>query len=149
MAAFISMLYHGSHSNHLQIPIMSPIARSVYYFGFYLLLAGLALFFFPNQIIGMVGIAPTSEVWIHLVGALIFILGVFFTYTAKKDARPFFFISMFGRGIFTVAILSLVIFKSAPLGLLLFAFIDGIGLLWTLVAYKRSQILWTVPDSNR
>src|SRR5688572_4659281 len=117
---------------------MSPVAKSVFYFSFYLLLAGLALFFVPNQTITIVGMAPTSEVWVHLVGALTFILGVFFYYTARKNAEPFFFISMFGRGIFTLAILSLVVFRDAPTGLLLFAAIDVIGLLWTFTTYKKN-----------
>jgi hypothetical protein len=117
---------------------MSPVAQSVYYFSFYLLLAGLALFSFPNQVITVVGIAPTSEVWVHLVGALTFILGIFFSYMAKQNVRPFFFISMFGRGTFTVAILFLVLVRNAPLGLLLFAAVDVVGLLWTLIAYRKA-----------
>lgn len=117
--------------------IMSKVAKSVYYFSFYLLLAGTALFLIPNQIITLLGIELASEVWIHLVGALTFILGVFFFYMAKQDSRPFFFISMFGRGIFTFAIVLLVIFWNAPTPLLLFALVDVAGLLWTAFTFKR------------
>jgi hypothetical protein len=116
---------------------MTPVAHSIYYFSFYLLAAGLALFFFPNQVIALAGIEPTAEVWVHLVGALTFILGVFFCYAARKDDHAFFFISMFGRGIFTVAILFLVLVKDAPAGLLLFAAVDAAGLLWTLSAFRK------------
>jgi hypothetical protein len=63
---------------------MSSVAKSIYYFSVYLLLAGLALFFIPNQILALIGIAPTSEVWISLVGALTFIVGVFFHHMARR-----------------------------------------------------------------
>jgi predicted membrane channel-forming protein YqfA (hemolysin III family) len=116
---------------------MSNVAKSVYYFSFYLLLAGLGLFLFPNQIIALLGIPPTNEVWVHLVGALTFILGVFFYYMAKQDSRPFFFISMSGRGIFSLSIISLVLFYKAPAALLLFAAVDVCGLVWTAINYKK------------
>jgi hypothetical protein len=116
---------------------MSSTAKSVYYFGIYLLLAGLALFLLPNLVLGVLGIAGTTEIWIRLAGSLAFILGVFFIYMAGRDSRPFFYISMFGRGIFILSVLVLVAFYNAPPALLLFAGVDLLGLLWTLVAYRR------------
>lgn len=118
---------------------MSKVAQSVYYFAYYLLIAGFLLFFFPNQIIGIVSIAPTEEVWIHLVGALTFILGVFFMYMAKQNSREFAYISMYGRGTFILGIIVLIIFYGAPLALLLFALIDALGLIWTHWAYSRPE----------
>lgn len=115
---------------------MSSVAKSIHYFSFYLLAAGLALFLFPNAILPLLGFTKTVEVWPHLVGALTFILGVFFYYMAKKNVAPFFYISMFGRGTFILAILILVLFYHAPIALFLFAAVDLIGLLWTLVAYQ-------------
>lgn len=117
---------------------MTQIAKSIYVFGIYLLLAGLALFVAPNLVLGLLGIPGTTEIWIHLVGALTFILGVFFIYMARKEARAFFYISMFGRGIFIFAIVVLIYFYDAPVALLLFALADLIGLLWTLVAYRKN-----------
>ena len=116
---------------------MSSVSKSVYYFSFYLLAAGLVLFFFPNRLLALLGFAATTEIWIRLVGILTFILGVFFFYMAKQEARLFFYISMFGRGIFVIGILSLVLFYDAPSALLLFGIVDAAGLLWTLFAYRR------------
>jgi len=119
---------------------MSPVAKSVYYFSFYLLLAGLGLFFVPNQTIALLGIPETTEVWVHLVGVVTFILGVFFFYMARQNVRSFFYISMFGRGIFTLGILTLVLFYNAPISLLLFATVDTAGLLWTLFTYRANSV---------
>lgn len=116
---------------------MTPVAKSVYYFSWYLLAAGLALFLFPNLILSIVGIPATDEVWPRVVGALTFILGVFFCHMARKNIVPFFFISLFGRGIFIVAIIILILFYNAPVALLLFAAVDLIGLIWTLSTYRR------------
>jgi hypothetical protein len=117
---------------------MSRAAKSVYYFGFYLLAAGLVLFISPNTLIALLGLQPTQDFWVYLVGALTFILGVFFFYMARSEIRPFFYISMFGRGIFALAIISAIIFYDAPVNLLLFAAIDLIGLTWTLYAYRAN-----------
>lgn len=116
---------------------MSSVARSVYYFGAYLLIAGVSLFFFPNQTIGLIGIEPTFEVWIHLVGILTFILGVFFISMARQEIYPFFYVSLFGRAIFILGIFWVVLFYNAPEALLLFAMIDSLGLLWTGYTYKK------------
>jgi hypothetical protein len=118
---------------------MSSVAKSVYYFSFYLLIAGLSLFLFPNDTIGLLGFEATEEIWIHLVGALTFILGTFFFYMAKREVLPFFYISIFGRAIFVLAILLLVIFKNAPSALLLFAAVDLAGLLWTSLTFRGTQ----------
>jgi hypothetical protein len=119
---------------------MTSTAKSVYYFSFYLLAAGLALFLIPNMILPIMGIVPTGEAWIRLVGVLTFILGVFFNYMAKNNIEKFFFISMYGRGIFSLAIFALIFFYEAPLQLLLFAAADLAGLMWTLLAYSRRKV---------
>lgn len=116
---------------------MSSTAKSIWYFGIYLLLAGLALFAVPNRVLALLGMQGTTEPWIRLAGTLTFILGIFFMYTARKEVRPFFYISMFGRGIFVAAVLGLVASGKAPAPLMLFALADVLGLLWTFFAYRK------------
>jgi hypothetical protein len=116
---------------------MSSVAKSVYYFSFYLMVSGLALFFASDTILPLLGIPGTTDVWVNVAATLVFILGVFFFHMARKNSRDFFFISLFGRGIFTVSIASLVLFYNAPVPLLLFAAVDVIGFLWTLGVYRK------------
>ena len=47
---------------------MTPAAKSVYYFGFYLYLVGATLIFIPNFLLKTMGIPETNEVWIRVVG---------------------------------------------------------------------------------
>ena len=117
---------------------MSAVARSIYYFSFYLLIAGASLAIFPNIILSLLGIPPTSEIWIRLAGTLTFILGIFFNHMARHNIREFFFISLFGRGIFAVVVFALYVLLDVPTAILLFALVDIIGLFWTLIAYQRS-----------
>jgi hypothetical protein len=119
---------------------MSAAAKSVYYFGFYLLLAGLALFIAPNQILFLLKVPAATEIWIHLVGTLTFILGVFFLYMARQESRPFIYISMFGRVVFILGVLAVILIHDAPSALLLFAAVDAIGLIWTLAAWRSDNI---------
>jgi uncharacterized protein YjeT (DUF2065 family) len=55
---------------------MSRPALTLNWFGYYLMLLGLALMLAPNLLLRLFDIATTSEVWIRIVGVLAFNIGV-------------------------------------------------------------------------
>jgi hypothetical protein len=117
---------------------MTKYSQSVYYFSFYLLLSGALFFIFPNQVLAILGIQTTTEPWIHLLGILTFILGLFFFYMGRNNSREFAYISLFGRVLFILGVISVVILYNAPVSLLLFGVIDLFGFLWTLSEYLKA-----------
>ncbi len=115
---------------------MSPAAKSVFYFSFYLIIAGLALFIIPNSILSILGLPQTTEVWVNVAGLLTFILGIFFINMSKKDIHPFFVTTVYCRAIFALGIIILIVVYNAPTRLLLFSAVDVIGLCWTISALR-------------
>ena len=54
---------------------MSRSALSLRVFGFYLLGTGALLVFAPNLLLGLVRLPPTHEIWIRVLGVVVFIVG--------------------------------------------------------------------------
>ena len=70
--------------------VTTSAARSIHVFGLYLLGLGVILVVAPNELVGLFGIPTTTEVWIHIVGVLVFFLGVYYSITARHGFEPFF-----------------------------------------------------------
>ncbi len=70
--------------------VTTSAARSIHVFGLYLLGLGGILVVAPNELVGLFGIPTTTEVWIHIVGVLVFFLGVYYSITARHGFEPFF-----------------------------------------------------------
>lgn len=109
----------------------SHAALSVEVFGLYLMLTGLALLTHPNTLLGLFGIAPATEVWIRVVGALALIVGYYYWACGRAGALVFFRASIVGRLGFCAACVALILLVQAPVQLLMFAAIDLAGALWT------------------
>jgi hypothetical protein len=64
---------------------MSPAAKSVYYFGFYLYLTGLTLIFVPNLFLKTLHLPESNDVWIRVVGVLAFCIGYYYHRTGAEN----------------------------------------------------------------
>jgi hypothetical protein len=116
---------------------MSRAAKTAVAFGIYLVgLSGLLLLI-PNWLIGLFGIAPTSEVWIRVVGMLVFFLAMYYLQAARAEETGFLRWSVYLRasviGFFSV----FVLLDLAPAALLLFAGVDLMGAVWTALALRQ------------
>ena len=116
---------------------MSNAARSVAVFGVYLCVVGLSFFFIPNTLLPPLGFAPTTEVWIRLVGLVTAILGMYFLYAVRFDDRVFFRATIISRLIFPAGVTGLVASGLGKPILLAFALIDLAGAAWTWLALRE------------
>ncbi len=116
---------------------MTAASRSVYYFGFYLLLTGVTLTVFPNLLLAMVQIPETTEVWIRILGAVVFTLGVYYVVMAPANNALFMRLTVYLRWSIFMWFVIFVVIGFAPLQLLLFGFIDLAGAVWTYTAMKK------------
>jgi hypothetical protein len=118
---------------------MSSAARSVFFFGIYLIVLGATLLIAPNLLLGIFGMPPTSEVWIRIVNRRD-ARGISWypPQAARGELLAYFWWTVYLRlsviGFFAV----FVALGMAPAGLMLFAGIDVLGALWTCVACDRS-----------
>ena len=118
---------------------MTAAARSVFVFGVYLVLLGVALMLAPNLVLAPFGFAPTSEVWIRVAGSLVAIIGFFFLVAARHELTAFFRASLFARPFLFVSLCVYVLLGLAPPQLILFGVVDLAGAAWTFLALRPAR----------
>lgn len=116
---------------------MQSSAFTIKAFGIYVVLTGIGLLLTPNTLIGLFGFAPTSEIWIRVLGALAIILGYYYWACGAAGAKAFFRATIPGRVGFGALCVGLVAAAGAPLPLLVFGVVDVLGAAWTYQALRR------------
>ena len=118
---------------------MSPAAKSVYYFGFYLYVIGLTLIFAPNFLLSTLQIPTTNEVWIRVVGVLAFCIGYYYHRNAANNDVQFCRTTITTRAFVFVCFASFAMMKLASPMLVGFGAIDLAGALWTWSALRKTR----------
>lgn len=115
---------------------MSPTAKSIFYYSFYMMGMGLGLFFIPNLILGFFGF-ETTEVWVRILGLLAFCAGILYFHCARTNQTEFFRITVPERVIFFLGVVALVIFLDLSPLLAAMGSVDLLGAIWTGWTLKR------------
>ncbi len=110
---------------------MSPAGFTIKVFGYYLVVLGVCLVAVPNLLLGLFLMPETQEVWIRVVGVLVFNIGVYYIYAAKCEATAFFRASVFTRTLVLVAFAIFAVLGLAKPMLVGFGAVDFLGALWT------------------
>jgi len=118
---------------------MSKAARSVYVFGVYLVVAGTGFLLIPNLVLGTLGVPPTTEVWIRVLGLVVTVLGIYYVAAARSGATLYFLVSVWVRSAFLVAMIAFVALGLAPLPLVGFGIVDALGALWTGLSLRAER----------
>ena len=118
---------------------MSKGARSVFVFGLYLAVLGIALLVAPNFLLEMFFLPSTTEVWVRVAGMLVLFLGFYYTQAARKELTDFIRWTMYPRStvIFFFAAFVLLGFAKPPL--ILFGAVDLLGVIWTALALRSPK----------
>lgn len=119
---------------------MNRAARTLFAFSLYLFGLGLVLLLAPNPLLGVFGIAPTSEVWIHVIGMLVLFLGVYYLVAARTQQLEFMRWSIVLRASVPVFFGAFVAVGWAPSALLLLGLVDLAGAAWTWSALPRAAV---------
>ena len=115
---------------------MTPAARSINAFGYYLLALAVVLLVAPNVLLTSFGLPPTSEVWIRVVGMLVAILGVYYRVAARAELVPLFRVTVLARGSVPLFFVIFVMAGWVAWPLILFGLIDAVGAAWTWSALQ-------------
>nr|WP_316639731.1 hypothetical protein [uncultured Roseateles sp.] len=115
---------------------MTKAAFTVRAFGYYLLALGVVLVFVPNLLLAASLMPTTSEVWIRVLGVVVFNLGVYYIYAAKCEATEFFRATVFTRTLVLIAFTAFWLLGFAQPMLVAFGAVDFLGGLWTFRALK-------------
>jgi hypothetical protein len=118
---------------------MSYPAKTLVGFGCYLLVLGMVLIVFPNALLALFGVAPTTEVWIRVTGMLVLILGAYYVLASLSELHQFIVWSIPLRASVIFFFAVFVLLGYAPAALLLFGAIDLACAAWTWVALRRAR----------
>lgn len=118
---------------------MSKAARSSFVFGIYLVLLGLFLLIAPNTLITFFGLPAANDVWIRVVGMLLFLLSYYYIQAARKNLADFFRWSVVVRASVIVFFAVFVILDLVKPILLLFGGVDLLAAVWTHLALRKEK----------
>ncbi len=116
---------------------MSNSAKSVFYFGLYLVGLGISLILFPNVLLNLFGVPSTSEVWIRVVGMLLLALSVYYIVSSRLELTPVFKVTMYIRSTILIFFTSFWLVGWVTPNIILFAVVDFMGAVWTYLALKK------------
>ncbi len=118
---------------------MKNATLSIQVFGLYIMGLGLIAFFIPNSFFSFFGFHLTNEVWVRVLGAVIFPLGLYYLDMARQKVIPFFRATVWGRAIVALGMYTLVFTHLGEPRILGYAIIETLGPLWTYIAFKKGK----------
>ena len=118
---------------------MSKSARSMFVFSLYAYALGAILLLIPNVLLRLFSDPPTNEVWIQIVGMLVFLLGFYYFQAARKELKKFFQWSVYARTAVFLFFIAFVIAGLAPPKLILFGVIDAAAAFWTQLSLHSEK----------
>jgi len=116
---------------------MTPTAKSVFYYSFYMLGMGLGLLFIPSLLLGIFGFDATNDIWIRVLGLFAFCAGMLYFYCGRTNQTGFFRISIIERIVFFFGMVGIVLFLQANPVLALIGSVDLFGAIWTAVTLRK------------
>ncbi|MFC0213366.1 hypothetical protein ACFFK0_13030 [Paenibacillus chartarius] len=117
---------------------MSAIARTVYVFGLYLILLGIALLLVPGWLDALLGVDPEDNGWLRLSGLLAAVTGTLYCGIAVNGSAGLCRLTIVTRIGAAVMLAVLVSLGQLPGSFLVLAWIDAAGGLWTHIVSLRS-----------
>ena len=118
---------------------MSKSAKSMFVFGLYLLVLGAILVLIPNALLRLFFFPPTTEVWVRVVGMLVFLLGFYYFQVGRNEVKRFFQWSVYARISVLFFFIGFVIADLAPPVLILFGIVDAAAAIWTQVCLRSEK----------
>ncbi len=119
---------------------MSKSARSLFVFSIYLFILGAVLVVIPSLLLNLFNLPGTGEIWVRVVGMLVFILGFYYFLAAKNELKLFFVATVYGRAAVLVFFIFFVLFDLAQPIIILFGTVDALAALWTHLSLRSEKI---------
>ncbi len=115
---------------------MSPAARSLFFFGAYVFVVGIALLAAPAALASLLRLPPAAVGWVRVVGLLTLVIGSYDMVASRAECLPYIRSSIPVRVGFAAGTALLVLFGQMPLSVLLLGTTDIAGAIWTAVALR-------------
>ncbi len=119
---------------------MSNTAKSIFCFGIYIIILGVSFMVVPNVFLSIITIPETTEVWIRIVGMLVFLIGYYYIRAAlnEEGMTNFFRWTVHARSSVIVFLIIFVILGFVKPIIILFGVIDLLAAIWTGITLRSS-----------
>lgn len=118
---------------------MSKPARTIFYFGFYMILEVILLLWSPAFLMKLARIDASDAVWLRLIGGIVAGLAIYYFRISLKQIKSLYVVPVFERSAVFLTTLLLYLFNDAALAVLAVGIVDFLGAMWTLWAIKSSE----------
>ncbi len=118
---------------------MSRSSRSMFIFGFYVLVSGLFLLLFPEVLLKAAGITTGASVITRILGMVVFYLGIYYLVIGKKQLTEIIPWTIPTRASAIIFLALFVISGQANVLILGFGVLDLAGAIWTWIAWRKDQ----------
>ena len=118
---------------------MSQSALSIFVFGWYIFVNALVLIVSPNLLLTTLGLEPTQEPWLRLLGVVTLALSFYYILAAYEEVLSFFQWTILGRSTVFVGVTALAFGGLVPAVIVVFAVIDAAGAVWTAAALRSDR----------
>ena len=118
---------------------MTKSAKSLYYFGFYVLLIGIIICIVPDMFISLLKLPEIPIAWARVIGLLTIIIGSYDILSGRNNVKPLIKASIYLRILFFIGILVLFISGQMTKEILPLGVIDLLGAVWTALALKSES----------
>ena len=117
---------------------MSKAALSMFVFGVYLILLSVILMVIPNALLAIFGLPATTEVWVRVVGMLLFLIAYYYIRASRneKEMISFYRWTVHARSSVIVFFIIFVAFGFVKPILILFGVVDLLAAIWTWKALR-------------
>jgi len=117
---------------------MSRPARSLFVFGIYILIVGVALVVIPAPLVSLLRLPPATVGWARVVGLLTIVIGAYDVTGSRAECLTYIRASIPVRFGFAAGTIVLVLLGQMPFTIALLGATDIAGALWTAFALRRS-----------
>jgi hypothetical protein len=119
---------------------VSRAGKTVFYFGFWVLLCGLGMLLFPKLILGLMDIDASAAIVARLLGMLLlFLSSYYFVAGRRPQYRTFYWVTVGTRFSALLFVSAFVLFAGARPEMLLFVVVDIAGAVVTLLALRAEK----------
>jgi hypothetical protein len=115
----------------------------------YLFALGISGMLVPNQLLALIGMPPTDEVWGRVAAMLVFNLAILYVWIIRTRSTQMIGYTVVTRIIVFVVLTAFALAGLAPANIILFGALDAVGGLWTLWALRRDVLAGRVPATPK
>ncbi len=119
---------------------MTRAGKSIFYFGFWVLLCGISLMFFPQFSLDMVDIHLPNYITVRLFGMVLIYLAAYYFVAGRYPAfHPLYRVTVFTRSSALLVVIILVLLGLAAPIVIGFVIVDALGALWTALSLWKDK----------